>query len=78
MLEVIEPFLGQAAVTVADLMAEFRNSGTEWRLFTQGSDGEPISIGKLSERQHGNNVFFVPASRLDLFLAATRSVGATV
>jgi FkbM family methyltransferase len=73
MIEVIEPFLDEAGTNVEALLAEFRQSGRQWKLFTQSASGEPMEIETLSARTLGNNVFFVPSNRLEMFrLAADR------
>jgi FkbM family methyltransferase len=74
MLEVIEPFLAEANASSEDVMGEFRASGQEWRMYTQGPTGVPIEIRQLSDRLFGNNVFFVPIERVDDFLAAERTL----
>lgn len=76
MLEIIDAFLHETGCNPGNLLQILRGTCPEGKIFTQDTQGRPLEISDFSKRILGNNVFFVPPVRLELFAqsAATVSV----
>jgi len=75
MLEVIDSFLTEAGCNSRNLLRILRGACPEGKIYTQDSEGRPLEISDFSERILGNNVFFVPPARLELFSESVAAVG---
>jgi FkbM family methyltransferase len=75
MLEVIDSFLTEAGCNPRVLFQTLRGACPEGKIFTQNAEGQPLEIHNLSERILGNNIFFVPPNRLQLFAQSAAAIG---
>jgi FkbM family methyltransferase len=68
MLEVIDTFLNETGRNSKNLLQILRGACPEGKIYTQDAEGRPLEVSDFSKRILGNNVFFVPPARLELFL----------
>jgi FkbM family methyltransferase len=75
MLEIIDAFLKETGCNTRNLLQILRSTCPEGKIFTQDARGRPFEINDFSERILGNNIFFVPPGRLELFAQSAAAVG---
>jgi FkbM family methyltransferase len=75
MLEVIDQFLEEAGSRSVQLLDVLKEACPGAKIFTQDEGGRPFEICDFSQRILGNNVFFVPPGRLELFKKSAALLG---
>ena len=76
MLEIIDAFLKETGSNPRSLLQILHSTCPEGKIFTQDARGRPFEINEFSDRILGNNIFFVPPGRLELFAQSAAAVGA--